>query len=41
MSEDSKRELPDAERPTPSEELQAELEPLPEKDQDYWGDSDM
>ena len=41
MSEDPKRELPDAERPTPSEELQAELEPLTENEQDYWDDSDM
>ena len=41
MSEDPKRELPDAERSTPSEELQAELEPLPENEQDHWDDSDM
>jgi hypothetical protein len=41
MSEDPKRELPDAERPTPSEEPQAGLEPLTENEQDYWDDSDM
>jgi hypothetical protein len=41
MGEDPKRELPDAERPTPSEELQAELEALPENEQDHWDDSDM
>jgi hypothetical protein len=41
MSKDPSRELPDAEQPTPSEELQAELEPLPENEQDHWDDSDI
>ncbi len=41
MSEDPRQELPDTERPAPSQELQAELGPLLENDEDSWPDSDM
>lgn len=41
MSEGPKRELPDIERPTHSQELQGELEPLPENDGNSWPDWDM
>ncbi len=41
MSEDPERELSDGNRPTPSQELQAELEPPVENEKDSWGDSDM